>query len=120
MAQKLPFADQSFAAAVCTFPTHFIFQGDTLREIHRVLRPGAMLVVVPSGQLRGGGLLRSILNFLYRITGQGDAQGALDPLFAPILRFFGEHGFEAKLVVETCPRSSAIVIAAARRPSESG
>jgi ubiquinone/menaquinone biosynthesis C-methylase UbiE len=119
MAQRLAFADQTFAAVVCTFPTHFIFQGETVREIHRVLRPGAMLVVVPSGQLRGGGLLRPILNFLYRITGQGDGQGALDLLFTPILRFFGEHGFEARLMVETCPRSSAIVIAA-RRTQEAG
>ncbi|NWG16570.1 MAG: methyltransferase domain-containing protein, partial [Chloroflexi bacterium] len=45
-AQQLPFAAASFAAVVCTFPTDFIFQPETLRETHRILREDGHLIIV--------------------------------------------------------------------------
>lgn len=44
--QALPFADASFDSVVSTFPTGYIADPATLREISRVLRSGGRFVVV--------------------------------------------------------------------------
>ncbi len=46
IAQRLPFADASFDSVVSTFPTEYIYDPATLREIRRVLRPHGRLVIV--------------------------------------------------------------------------
>jgi len=45
-AQRLPFADAAFDSVVSTFPTDYIYDPATLREIRRVLRPHGRLVIV--------------------------------------------------------------------------
>jgi len=69
---ELPFADDKFASIVCTFPTDFIIQPETLSEIQRVLMVDGKAVIVLNGLLTGGGLVKQFLEWLYRITGQRD------------------------------------------------
>lgn len=69
-AQALPFPDDTFPVAVSTFPTEFIVDPATLREIRRVLRPGGRLVVVMGGLLTGGSAAAEALELAYRVTGQ--------------------------------------------------
>lgn len=101
MAQHLPFPDQSFPAAISTFPTPFIVQPETLREIHRVLEPGGRLVVVFGGILTGGNLAAEALELAYRATGQrgpwpvGDLEQRLQ-----------DAGLSARMITETLPRSA--------------
>jgi SAM-dependent methyltransferase len=57
--QHLPFLGESFDTVVSTFPTEYIYQPATLREVARVLRPGGRLVVV-----LGAGLLATRLPLL--------------------------------------------------------
>ena len=71
-AQGLPYRDNAFAAAVCTFPTSFIQAESALDELARVLQPSGRVVVVLVGQLQGKGLRRQLIRQLYRLTGQGD------------------------------------------------
>jgi ubiquinone/menaquinone biosynthesis C-methylase UbiE len=109
-AQCLPFRDAQFAAIVCTFPSDFILQPETLRECWRVLHAGGMLVIVPSAGFTSGGVLRSALEWLYRITGQTtdppeSPQQMIAPLFAP-------YGFIVETHAVPCKRSVALVIVA--------
>jgi ubiquinone/menaquinone biosynthesis C-methylase UbiE len=117
MAQRLPFATGSFDAIVCTFPTSFITQPATLHEAHRVLKPGAVFVVVFSGSFNGGGLLVRLLEWLYTITGQrqekDDARAA--QMYTQLTQQFAAHGFDAVIVQEACQRTHAHLIVATRK-----
>ncbi len=110
-AQALPFASETFAAVVSTFPTDFIAAKETVSEVKRVLKPDGVFVIVPNAQLSGGGLSEQSVEWLYRITGQrggGDGGGetrkdALAAMFA---------GFQVEVVQERCTRSIVTVIVA--------
>ena len=92
MGQHLPFASESFDAVVSTFPTPFILETETLTSVQRVLKPNGRFVVVMNGILTGGGILRHILEFAYRVTGQrGEWPTMLESHFAA-------HGFRIEFV----------------------
>ncbi len=105
-AQTLPFPDESFSAVVSTFPTEFIVDPTTIREIYRILSPGGRLVFVPNGVLTKGGLAREGLEAAYRATGQRG------PWPVRIEDAFGAAGFKLSAFTETAKRSIAQVIVA--------
>lgn len=107
MAQQLPFASGTFPAVVSTFPTDFILASTTLREVQRVLQPNGVFVIVPNGVLTGGGVVRNVLEWLYKITGQREGPAMFD-----VGGYFGAYGFEALLHETTCRRSVAQVVVA--------
>lgn len=103
-AQNLPFADETFEAVVSTFPTSFIVEEATLREIWRLLKPDSPLIIVPNGSLVAGGLLKDFIEWLYRVTGQ---RGGSMETFK---HYFERVGFTVEITDVTCPRSVATVI----------
>lgn len=108
-AQRLPFPQARFDAVISTFPTDFIVAPETLREVHRVLKPEGQFIIVPNGILTGGGAVEAGLEWLYRITGQrGGTERSIDD-------FLGPYGFTATTFTERCPRSTAQVIVARKR-----
>jgi ubiquinone/menaquinone biosynthesis C-methylase UbiE len=110
-AQALPFAAGTFSAIVCTFPTSFIFEADTLREVARVLRTDAPLVVVLGAQLIGTGPLVQGIEWLYRITGQRkETPQALDAIQAHM----ATHGLRVQ-IVQTDVRNSRVLLLVATR-----
>lgn len=97
---QLPFADSSISHVVCTFPTDFIVQQETLTEVNRILQEQGKLIVVLNGILVGGGVIKSFLEWLYRITGQRDDTRQQD-----IKRFFLGYGFDVETQEVECQRS---------------
>jgi ubiquinone/menaquinone biosynthesis C-methylase UbiE len=108
-AQQLPFPPAAFAAVISTFPTDFIVQPETLREVYRILQPQGQFIIVPNGVLTGGGVSGTGIEWLYRITGQRDESAS------SFKDFFTPYGFDAEMFAEPCPRSIAHVIVAQKR-----
>lgn len=105
-AQQLPFADEAFAAVVSTFPTDFILAPETLMEVYRVLQRGGRLVIVPGSRFVSGGLVKRVLEWLYRITGQREDIGFdVEAHIAPF-------GYTVTVVEVPCPRSLVQVVIA--------
>ena len=105
-AQHLPYLSDVFSAVISTFPTNFILEQDTLREVYRVLEPGGQFLIVPNGVLSAGGLTEAGIEWLYRITGQREGDGF------DVEGFFAQYGFTVEVVREACPRSVATVVKA--------
>jgi len=103
---QLPFADQSFAAIISTFPTDFIVQPETLIEANRILSSDGKLIIVLNGVLTGGGLVKIFLEWLYRITGQRDSE----PYDAHIEHFFEGYGFSVESIEVPCKTSIAQLV----------
>lgn len=90
--QTLPFGMDTFEQVVATFPTEVLFQGKTVKEIARILKPGGKLVVVPMVFITGNRMYHKLVAWLYKITGQTPAAEKVDEeIFKSI---FNPHGFE--------------------------
>lgn len=119
--QQLPFKTGTFDAIICTFPTDFIVERQTLAEARRVLRPGGSFIIVMNGAFTGKGLIVRLLEWVYRITGQRKQQDGAPAgesltkqVYERFLQNFTQNGFEAQLVEEPCPRSRAQLVVAQR------
>lgn len=111
---QLPFADQSFAAVVSTFPTDFIVQPDTLYEVHRILHDNGRLIVVLNGVFTGGGVIKVFLEWLYRITGQHEN----DPHEHDVQSYFLGYGFEVESAEIQCKNSLAQLVILTKIPNK--
>jgi ubiquinone/menaquinone biosynthesis C-methylase UbiE len=105
--QALPFADETFAAVLSTFPTPFIAEPSTLSEVRRVLKPGGTMVVVINGTLTGGSVGTRFLELLYRITGQrGDGRSE------QLITYFEDADWDVQVIEHRLPNSYATLIVA--------
>ena len=109
-AQQLPFQSNQFPAVITTFPTAFIIAEETLTEINRVLKIDGVLIIVSSGTFTGGGIIKSILDWAYRITGQRGE----DTQAGEFLAYINQFGFNTKYETIACPRSLAHLIIAVK------
>lgn len=96
-AQALPFPTGAFDTVAATFPSEYIVDPATLREIARVLRPGGRLVVALAASFGADGAYQRLVGLLYRATLQ-QAPGALAIARPQSLlgRRLAEHGFAAE------------------------
>ncbi len=65
LAQKIPFASESFDSVVSTFPSEYIFDAQTLSEAHRVLRSSGRLIVLLAAWPNN-----PLLAWLFKVTGE--------------------------------------------------
>jgi ubiquinone/menaquinone biosynthesis C-methylase UbiE len=68
--QGLPWGSAVFDTVFSTFPTNYIVDPVTIAEVKRVLRGNGRLVIVPEGHLTNTGWLYSLIEWLFKITGQ--------------------------------------------------
>lgn len=101
----LPFRSGEFDSVVATFPTEYIFQAATLREICRVLKEDGRLVVVIGATL-GQGASARFIDWLYTVTGQRETTVADEP------SAFEQAGLTAGVETETIGRSEVTLIVA--------
>ncbi len=106
IAQQIPFQSHSFDCVVSTFPTRFIYEESTLREIKRVLVPSGRLVVVPQATIVNENLLDKAASWLFKITGQSSVwmQENEQP--------FRQVGFKTKVLHHQLERSIVTIILA--------
>lgn len=97
-AQALPLSSENFDQIVATFPTEYIYAPETLGEVHRVLKPGGLLVVLPVAWITGNRITDRGTATLFRVTGQAPAWD--DQWLEP----FSKAGFKTK--VETITQKS--------------
>ena len=87
----------------------------TVAAVHRLLRPGGRLVIVPEARLGGPRPLRALVDWLYAFTGQRAAAGD-DP--AARLAFWSAAlsgpGFDVRLYEERVSESFVTVVVAER------
>ncbi len=69
IAQQLPFPDAAFDTVIATFPTDYIFDGQTLAEARRCLKLGGRFIVLPVAMPKN-----RFLDWLYKITGESPAE----------------------------------------------
>jgi ubiquinone/menaquinone biosynthesis C-methylase UbiE len=104
--QALPFASSTFDAVVCTFPTQFIFESDTLHECRRVLRAEGVLVVVLNGVLTRRGVVERLIDRAYAATGQHTTG------YDKVPSWVASHGFDAHIAQVPSRRGYAVVLVA--------
>lgn len=69
-AQAIPLTQASIDTILALFPTPYIVDPVTLAEVHRVLKPGGRLVILPEARLAPTGIGNRFLETLYKLTGQ--------------------------------------------------
>jgi len=109
--QNLPFTDESFDQVVSTFPTPYIFQKQTLGEIHRVLIPTGGLIVLPEAWITGISLLDRIAASTFRLLGQSPKWEDTS------LEQFLEAGFVTTTERRRLGSSELLVIKATKQPA---
>jgi len=112
-APRLPFCTACFDSVVSTFPTEFIFGRDTLADIHRVLKPGGCLVVLPVAWIVGKKHLERAAAWLFAITRQVPPKP--EQMIATRLGWpLQEAGFQVELRRIEAHASVALVVAATK------
>ncbi len=106
VAQKIPFAAETFDTVISTFPTEYIFDPQTLTEANRVLRSGGRLVVLPVAFPASG-----FLKWLYRVTGESPV--ALDDILKEKFKQpFMQAGFSVEIKTVELKSSTLLIILA--------
>ena len=108
LAQSLPFPAGLFDTIVSTFPSEYIFDQETLLEVHRTLANGGRLIVLPVAWITGRGALERLMSWLFRFTGQAPSD-PLEEVTTKLKEPFFEAGFRVE-VQQVEVKSSLLLI----------
>ena len=104
--QALPFRSNVFTSSVATFPTEYIVDPKTLKEIARVMNEHGRLVIVAGAQLGDRQPSARLIDWLYRVTGQSE------PLPTGAESVFDQAGLTARIETERVGRSQVMLVVA--------
>jgi len=108
--QALPFRSGEFDSVVATFPSDYIADPATLREVQRVTNERGRLIVVFGAQLIGREPGKLLVEWLYRLTGQREAK------FDDEESVFERVGMPARIETQTVGASTVTLIVAEKNP----
>jgi ubiquinone/menaquinone biosynthesis C-methylase UbiE len=111
-AQYVPFATEAFNSVVATFPSEYIFDSQSLREIHRLLLPGGNLVIIPTAWITGRRMVERLAAWVFRVT--GEAPGKPHDLPVPVKNRINQAGFLVKSEVVETKGSQVLLIVATK------
>jgi ubiquinone/menaquinone biosynthesis C-methylase UbiE len=104
--QALPFRSGVFDSVVSTFPSDYIADVATLREVQRVTNERGRFIVVFGAQLIGREPSKLLIEWLYQLTGQRAAK------FDDEESIFDRVGMPARIETETIGASAVTLIVA--------
>lgn len=109
---KLPFKSGYFSDVIATFPTEYIAEERTIREIFRVLMDGGKLIIIPIAWITGKSLHHSFLRWLFKVTGQAPDMTNINSLYKndPIKNL--GYSFDSKIV---SLKNSEVLIISSRK-----
>jgi ubiquinone/menaquinone biosynthesis C-methylase UbiE len=108
-AQYLPFSS-GFDSVVATFPSEYIYDPRTLKEIWRVLNPGGTLIILSTAWITGTRPLERLTAWLFRIS--GEAPGQAGQISTTITDRLSQIGFVISNEIVKLRGSQALVIMA--------
>ncbi len=108
-AQSVSFPLESFDQVVATFPAEYIFNPQTLAEVHRVLKPDGRLVVLLGGWLTGRRVCHRLLGWL--LHGPSESEFAREQYWQDA---FINAGFSVSSQLIDLPESRLLLLLATR------
>ena len=113
-AQSTPFPNNSFDQIVATFPSEYIYQEQTVREISRLLVPGGEFLLLPVAWISGKRPAQRLAAWLFQVTGQAPspetARRILQEQDHPSLTNFQKAGFQIEFLPIEHRASVALLI----------
>ena len=109
IAQKIPFATETFDTVISTFPSEYIFDMQTLSEAHRVLRSSGRLIVLLAAQPGN-----PLLSWLFKVTGQSPPE-SYESIKSKIKETLAEANFKSEFQIVEVKSSNLFVIIACVR-----
>jgi len=112
-AQYIPFPGGAFDSVVSTFPSDYIFDPLTLKEIKRVLTPTGRLIILPMAWITGKHPLERLAAGLVRVS--GETPGKPWSLSSTLRDRFSPLGFDVHSEIVELKASQVLVIVVEKR-----
>jgi ubiquinone/menaquinone biosynthesis C-methylase UbiE len=113
-AQYAPFKHKTFDSVVATFPSEYIFNPRTLKEIQRILVPAGRLVILPIAWITGDHPIERLMAWIFHLSGETpDKPGMMLPEGIDRL---SKAGFEVRSELVDLKGSQVLVILAVKKP----
>jgi ubiquinone/menaquinone biosynthesis C-methylase UbiE len=109
LAQKIPFASESFDTVISTFPSEYIFDAQSLSETHRVLRSSGRLIVLLAALPKN-----PLLAWLFKITGQSPPE-AFKSIKSKIIETLARVNFSPEVQLVEVKSASLLVVIAMKK-----
>jgi ubiquinone/menaquinone biosynthesis C-methylase UbiE len=106
LAQKIPFAAESFDTIVSTFPTEYIFDTQTLSEARRVLRSGGRLTILLAAWPKN-----PLLAWLFKVTGQSPSD-SYESIKSKIKEALAQADFKSEIQIVEVKSGNLLVVLA--------
>lgn len=118
VAQSLPFPAETFDSIISTFPSNYIFDPNTLSEVHRTLKNGGRFIMLPVAWIIGSKLMERYAAALFRVTGQAPTE-PVEVISERFKQPFIDTGFDAKIEQVEVKSSLVLIVIAEKKINSS-